>query len=62
MGIHTGESLCSAVPSLKRLHIVGSKFIQDADVRCVGAVCLGGEMTFSRCSKLTDAAFTAVPS
>jgi hypothetical protein len=59
VGIHTVEALCSAVPNLKQLHLVGTKFLQDADVRCLSAVCLRIEaLTLSRCAKLTDAAFT----
>ena len=40
VGIHTVEAMASAVPNLRKLHIVETKFLQDADVRCIAAIML----------------------
>ena len=62
VGVHTIEALCSNVPNMKRVAIINSKAILDADIRCMTSVCLHLEsLTLRRCSKLTDAAFTRCP-
>ena len=35
IGIHTIEALCSHVPNVHSIGIVGSKYITDADIRCL---------------------------
>lgn len=55
----TVESLCTFVPNIEVLHLVGSSILADVDLRCVSSVCFQlRELKVSQCSALTDAAFT----
>ena len=59
VGIHTVESICSNVPNLRSITIDNSSYITDPDVRCICSILLHMKhMRFSRCSQLTDEAFS----
>ena len=55
----TVEAICSSIPNISRLALVGSRALQDIDMRCLTSVCRNiKELTVQRCPKLSDAGFT----
>jgi hypothetical protein len=58
-GTSTIESICSNIPNIARLQLVGSSALADIDVRCLSTICRNlFELTLQRCPRLTDSAFT----
>jgi len=58
-GTSAVEALCSNVPNVVRLSVIGSAIMRDEDFRCVTTVCLHlEEITVQRCPQLTDGAFS----
>lgn len=52
------ESLCSSIPNISKLHLIGSDSFGDAELRCIASVCLHiKDLTISRCNRLTDSGF-----
>lgn len=59
IGSKTIESICSNLPNIIRLSIIGSDRLSDADIRCLSSVTLHlEELTLQRCMSITDAGFT----
>ncbi|RYH31298.1 hypothetical protein EON65_02940 [archaeon] len=52
------ESLCSSIPNISKLHLIGSDYFGDSELRCIASVCLHiKDLAVSRCNRLTDAGF-----
>jgi hypothetical protein len=58
-GTTTIESICSNIPNVARLSLIGSSALADIDMRCLATICRNMyELTVQRCPRLTDSAFT----
>jgi hypothetical protein len=59
IGSKTIEAVCSNLPNIIRLSIIGSDKLSDSDLRCLSSVTLHlEELTLQRCMSITDAGFT----
>lgn len=55
----TIESICSNIPNISNIHLIGSNQFADIDLRCLTTVCRNIiNLTIQRCPLLTDAGFT----
>jgi hypothetical protein len=58
-GTATTESICSNIPNLSELELVGSKVFQDIDLRCICSTLLNLQhLKAGDCDRLSDAGFT----
>ena len=58
-GTATTESICSNIPNVSSLALVGSSAFQDIDLRCICSTILNlKSLTIGNCSRLSDAGFT----
>ena len=59
VGTLTIEALCSAVPNITSVSIIGSPILNDTDVRCLTAICTSlTSLTMRRCVGITDKGFS----
>lgn len=59
LGTHAVEAICSNIPNITKLVIIGSKILGDMELRCVASICLFlVELTVSSCPLVGDAAFS----
>jgi hypothetical protein len=58
-GVQTIEAICSNVPNVKRLALIGSASLDDQSMRCLAVVCRNlEELTVRNCRNVTDLGYT----
>ena len=59
VGTHVIEAICSNIPNITKLAVIGSKMLADMEIRCVASICLFlTELTISSCPLIGDSAFS----